>query len=525
MSSIDLLSLLATSTLTLSAAVLLVLLLRRPVRAWLGSSAAYLLWLLLPVALLVVVLPAPQKDVVQMHAVGSAVQVGQLLAAGTSTLPAWPGGILAVWLAGALLVALHLFRQQRRFQRGLGTLQQRSDGLWQAQSVSGLPAVMGVLKPRIVLPLGFEQRYSPAEQELVLLHEQVHLRRGDVVANALLASLHCLQWFNPLLLLAVKYSRQDQELSCDERVIARAAGARRSYGEAMLKTGLTSTLLPVGCHWHNHPLKERIAMLKRPVPGTKQWAAMLLMSVGLFSGFGYAAWAAQPARAVATTPGATSGGMYATAVRATLEGQEHRFELREAAGKPFSFSTNSDKGVQWTGEFVLQPAQGGLLNLQGSLKANGALVSSPTLLIKPGVPAGIEVSTADGSSVWKLEITSTAVASATPDTAAAATQPAAVVISSKNQAPPSYPKNAFDQNISGKVVLQIEVGADGQTKDVSVVESQPQGVFDAVSIAAARQWRFTPAQQDGKPMAGKVRVPIWFDMDEDVVHTDDAAGS
>ena len=51
MNSTDLLRLLLETTLAGSAAVLLVLALRVPVRRWLGASAAYLLWLAVPVYL------------------------------------------------------------------------------------------------------------------------------------------------------------------------------------------------------------------------------------------------------------------------------------------------------------------------------------------------------------------------------------------------------------------------------------------------------------------------------------------
>ena len=51
------LALLGEATLAGSAALLLVLVLRRPVRAWLGASAAYALWLCVPIALLAVMLP------------------------------------------------------------------------------------------------------------------------------------------------------------------------------------------------------------------------------------------------------------------------------------------------------------------------------------------------------------------------------------------------------------------------------------------------------------------------------------
>lgn len=404
MTGTELLPVLLETTVASSAAIVLVLLLRGPVRSWLGASAAYLLWLVLPSALLAVLLPGPSVTAVPMRAPGATVQLGEVAVAGSGVVAAWPQWLLCAWLAGAVLMAWQLVRQQRRFLRELGALEQRSDGLWQAQSSTGLPAVVGLLWPKIVLPTGFEQRYSVREQQLVLLHERVHLRRGDIAINAALALLQCMYWFNPLLRLAQRHCREDQELSCDERVIAHTGGARRSYGEAMLKTGLAQSALPVGCHWQNHhPLKERIAMLKRPVPGKKQWVAMLALSVVLSSITGYAAWAAQPAREVASS------------------------------------------------------------------------------------------------------------------------ESASVVISSKNQAPPAYPEAAFEQGIAGKVVLQIEVGADGRANAVTVVESTPQGVFDEVSIAAARKWSFTPAQEGGKAVAGKVRVPIWFDLDEDA-HHDQARG-
>ncbi|WP_194269666.1 TonB family protein [Stenotrophomonas sp. MYb238] len=277
-------------------AMAVVLALRGTVRHRLGASAAYLLWLAVPVALVAVLLPAPRSAVLPMTAIGATMPAANAaLAPDMATLP-WALLLGGAWLAGALLTMAWLLRQQRRFVRGLGMLRRRDDGSWQARAAAGLPAVVGLWRPRIVLPVDFEQRYTAPERRLVLLHEQVHLRRGDTVVNALLAAMQCLYWFNPLLPLAVRRCREDQELSCDERVVARSAGARRSYGDAMLKTGLALSPLPVGCHWQNHhPLKARIAMLKRPVPGKKQWFAIVLLCAGLSTGLGYAAWAAQPA--------------------------------------------------------------------------------------------------------------------------------------------------------------------------------------------------------------------------------------
>jgi TonB family protein len=163
--------------------------------------------------------------------------------------------------------------------------------------VPGCRRVMGVLRPRIVLPADFLQRYDAAERALIVRHERLHIVRGDLQCNAAAALLRCVYWFNPVLHMGLRCYRHDQELACDARVLADHPASRRRYGQAMLKTQLDASPLPVGCHWHTHPIKERIAMLKHPAP--RRWQkilSMLLLPVVLCGG-GYAAWAKQPASA------------------------------------------------------------------------------------------------------------------------------------------------------------------------------------------------------------------------------------
>ena len=77
--------------------------------------------------------------------------------------------------------------------------------------------------------------------------------------------------------------------------------------------------------------------------------------------------------------------------------------------------------------------------------------------------------------------------------------------------PPLYPKEAAEHNLSGKVVLLVDVNADGSVADAIVEQSEPGGVFDAQALAAVKKWQFTPGMKDGKPVGGQVRVPIEFD--------------
>jgi TonB family protein len=63
-------------------------------------------------------------------------------------------------------------------------------------------------------------------------------------------------------------------------------------------------------------------------------------------------------------------------------------------------------------------------------------------------------------------------------------------------------------------MLIVDVAADGSVSNVSVEKSEPQDVFDAVSLEAAKQWKFNPGMKDGKPVAGRVRVPITFEVSD-----------
>jgi TonB family protein len=76
---------------------------------------------------------------------------------------------------------------------------------------------------------------------------------------------------------------------------------------------------------------------------------------------------------------------------------------------------------------------------------------------------------------------------------------------------PAYPKDALAQHINGKVVLLIDIDAQGNPTNVVVDRSEPPGVFDQVSIDAARKWKFQPAMKDGRPVAGRISVPVQFE--------------
>ncbi len=291
---------LVDGTLAVTAAVALVLLLRVPLRHAFGARVAYAAWALVPLALAVAALPRPgigqglASELLALHP-------GVLVVAAVDAAPAaagvtmqWPLLLAGTWLLGTTLCALWFARQQRRFVAGLGRLRRDARGLWRGDRVPG-PAVVGALRPRIVLPMDFESRLGADEATLVLAHERAHVARGDTRANLLAVALRCLQWFNPLLHWADSHFRLDQELACDAAVLARHPSARRCYAGAMLNVQLAVPGLPVGCHWQSsQSLKERILMLKKSEPRARRRRIGAVAVCVLVSATSYGAWAFRP---------------------------------------------------------------------------------------------------------------------------------------------------------------------------------------------------------------------------------------
>jgi beta-lactamase regulating signal transducer with metallopeptidase domain len=357
---LELLRNLLALTLVCSASIAIVLSTRHVVRRAFGASVGYGAWLLVPISILALFIPgardAGYELVIQAQVSPVSSLVTRSLAAplGSGLSVNWPAWLTAAWGVGAALFVAYVIGLQRAFVKGLGTLSD-SRGTLRAESSAGCPALIGVLRPRIVLPRDFETRYTTQEQSLILAHENIHLRRMDSLWNALTALSRCVFWFNPLIHVAASRMRVDQELACDAAVIERHPASRRTYAGAMLKTQLADTALPVGCHWTStHPFKERLEMIKNDIP-TRARRALgggLLAVTSIV--VGYAAWAAEPA--LAPTPSSPR--------------QIEEAPLPDIGGKNFVFHGNLVLRVAAGGDTVGadgQPLRKQLVRLSGNV--------------------------------------------------------------------------------------------------------------------------------------------------------------
>lgn len=285
----------------------------------------YALWLPVLVVLLMPVLPesrwsaasvftleAPAVEVPPVSVVSDSMPV---VMPASSVLPSeqarpinWPRVRVVAWAVGASLVLLtglisfkRTLTRARRTREAISEdlanridevtqevgLRQKPRLLMSARIQS--PAVTGLLRPLLLLPPGFDRDFTAEEKRLILHHELMHLKRGDLPLNTLLCVLMALHWFNPLLWLAFLKVRADREAACDAQVLENATPQRRSaYGHALLK--IESAFAPlrlslgfIGILQRHASLRARIRSIAapartRPFTGLVVTACMLVMT-------------------------------------------------------------------------------------------------------------------------------------------------------------------------------------------------------------------------------------------------------
>ena len=340
-----------------SATIVLVLVMRPSVLRWLSPKLTYGLWLIVPIAAAASLLPGPTSiEFIEPTAAIDFAEVGPSIS--SQVAPAAPSETTSASIDSRtddyspLLLAFWLFGAIGLFVRSVvGTYRFLHD------PAAG-PALVGILRPTLVLPADFQTRFSEAEQCLVLAHEEQHRRSWHPITNALVEVARCACWFNPLAHFASRQFRSDQELACDAAVVRAHPAKRRTYAEALLKTQIVPVSPPLVCTWTSRSaqaLGDRISMLGRPAPSQSRAIVGTLSLAGLCIIAGYAAWAQQPdtrvyrvgrPAAVWTPASEAPDGVLSH----ELEGRRHDFFIELAQTRdeiPLVFFGTTDTEMWW----------------------------------------------------------------------------------------------------------------------------------------------------------------------------------
>lgn len=82
-----------------------------------------------------------------------------------------------------------------------------------------------------------------------------------------------------------------------------------------------------------------------------------------------------------------------------------------------------------------------------------------------------------------------------------------------NNPAPAYPPLSRRMREEGKVMLRVQVTAEGLPAQVELAESSGFARLDAAAREAVQRWRFVPAKQGGQAVAAAVIVPIVFKLE------------
>lgn len=382
--------LLSRATLFTSFAIVLVLLVRLPLRRWLCAATAYQSWLIVPFATFAALLPGAATPVTLLAPILQPMRA--LAEPSTSVTPIPADALLALWGCGSVLMAGWFMAAHYTFLRQAGRLTACQDFYVSAGDVG--PASVGLFRPYIVVPHDFTRRCSALEQVLIIAHEQTHIDRRDAIGNLLCAILQCVFWFNPLSHLGAQRYRLDQEIACDALIMARHPHRRRAYAQALVKfhSGTSAVFAGINCHWQTtHPTKERIMSLQMSVPGIARRLAGSCIVAVLAAG---AMIATLSARAEQVATAATYS------VTMTLDtGAEHAEpRILARAGEAFAIATD-----KWRIELNVQPAEtANRVWIAGKLIKNDKVVAAPTLLTQLGDKA--TVTAGDGEQAIALSM-------------------------------------------------------------------------------------------------------------------------
>ena len=200
-----------------------------------------------------------------------------------------------IWVIGMAALAgyyvFSLWRIRRKLKKAVLAEEQNHHPDWgkipiyECDSLPS-PFAIGMLHPKIYLPYGMK----PENREMVLLHEQYHIRRKDQLVKAMACLLLAVYWFHPLVWTAWAVMCRDMEMSCDEKVLELIGKARKKeYSMALLQFAsekpIQSLSMPLGFGEPN--VKSRIQHVlkyKKAAVGTGVAAVILIVAVFLLLG-------------------------------------------------------------------------------------------------------------------------------------------------------------------------------------------------------------------------------------------------
>ena len=374
------------------------------------------------------------------------------------------------------------------------------------------PGVWGVWKPVLVLPQGMVEALTAPELEAVILHELVHVQRGDNLVSFFQSWLCGVFWFYPVVWLIDRQLLVERELACDEEVLASAINSenylsslmkvfRLSLGESVAGASLAtgSNLKRRIDHMRLHHSRKNVVVLHRLMIA----GFALAMTVSLIGGAallnqGMLVAQENPARLVgtvfdasgATVPQATIivSHQESQTKEITLSGPAGEYEFRGLPAGRYSLEARKS-GFQpyQVKTFDFNPKQAKLfafrLEIGEVIQTVDVVGKAPQVVPRPsrsGPPRRIRV----GGNVQQTKLV--------------------------HQVQPVYPERAQAQGIQGIVLLEAVILMDGNLGTIRVVNKLADPDLVNAAVDAVKNWRYEPTLLNGQPVEVFTTITVNF---------------
>ncbi len=160
--------------------------------------------------------------------------------------------LVALWLAGVFVLSLRLFdawlHAHRLTRHGTRPAAEAYRGMLDRlatrlrvhapvrileSTLLEVPAVVGWLRPIVLLPAVAMTGMTPQQVEALIAHELAHVRRHDFLANIVQSAIETLLFYHPAVWYVSRRVRAEREHCCDDAAV-RACGSPDEYARALL---------------------------------------------------------------------------------------------------------------------------------------------------------------------------------------------------------------------------------------------------------------------------------------------------
>ena len=401
-----------------------------------------------------------------------------------------------------------------------------------------VPIVIGWLKPVILVPVGAFAGLTPAQLELILMHELAHIRRNDYLVNLMQVVVETLLFYHPVVRWVSRVLREERENCCDDLVVT-SSGDALAYARALAElAGAQSLALQTSVGSDGGKLLsriKRIVSVREPARVATHWSVGLVLAAfgvslsGLMHPIGTPAPHVEAAAMAASTPVTAPAALPVQAPTVEAVAPEAKTEpvaaphatIESTPVKAAAGSAVAPQPAVATMQIAKRESVPETVATAGRSAAPAPqAVSEPTPAGETAeLPAVDAIAPAATDATGATDVAQTEMAQdahgaapslSTEEATSTAGMPGVKAISLEQ---PQFPTAARMSGIEGWVTVNYTIDDKGRVSDVRIVEAKPRRVFDSAVRKAVHNWRFEPTVVDGQPVARRMTQTIQFSLD------------